>query len=165
MHLYRSLHLLRDYEIPDVFSAEVLWNNAKDYNSSPFQQVNTYSADVKDYVSIEEAIQTACRDSGNLEILILSHGISVPGTFEDTSFETIDNILDTNLKGNINVLKCALPLIKSSTSEPASITMFSSQAGQVYMFLFLMSLNHVMQNVIFGSWCYPMHSRTVHKKQ
>jgi NAD(P)-dependent dehydrogenase (short-subunit alcohol dehydrogenase family) len=50
---------------------------------------------------------------------------------EDMSIETMEHILDTNLTGNIHSIKAALPFIKSSKSAPASIAIFSSQAGQV----------------------------------
>ncbi len=94
-------------------------------------QVNAYSADVKDFASVKKAFEAACSESGNVTAVVLSHGVAVPGTFEDTSIETMEHMLDTNLKGNIHAIKAALPFIKSSKSAPASIAIFSSQAGQV----------------------------------
>ncbi|CAM6017836.1 unnamed protein product [Sphagnum balticum] len=93
--------------------------------------VNAYSADVKDFASVKKAFEAACSESGNVTAVVLSHGVAVPGTFEDTSIETMEHMLDTNLKGNIHAIKAALPFIKSSKSAPASIAIFSSQAGQV----------------------------------
>jgi NADP-dependent 3-hydroxy acid dehydrogenase YdfG len=94
-------------------------------------QVNAYSADVKDFASVKKAFDAACSESGNVTAVVLSHGVAVPGTFEDTSIETMEHMLDTNLKGNIHAIKAVLPFIKSSKSAPASIAIFSSQAGQV----------------------------------
>ncbi|CAK9251938.1 unnamed protein product, partial [Sphagnum jensenii] len=94
-------------------------------------EVNAYSADVKDFASMKKAFEAACSESGNVTAVVLSHGVAVPGTFEDTSIETMEHMLDTNLKGNIHAIKAALPFIKSSKSAPASIAIFSSQAGQV----------------------------------
>lgn len=93
-------------------------------------QVNTYSADVKNVGSIRVAIEAAVKDSGFIEVLILSHGVSCVLTFEDGTVEDYDHVIDTNLKGNIYTLKAALPHIKAN-GGPASICMLSSQAGQV----------------------------------
>lgn len=91
-----------------------------------------YSADVKSFASINKAIEAAVSESGIVELLVLSHGVSVPGTFEERSLEEMDHMIDTNLRGNIHTIKAALPHIKSSKGAPASIAIFSSQAGQVW---------------------------------
>jgi len=93
-------------------------------------KVNVYSADVKSFASINKAIEAAVSESGIVELLVLSHGVSVPGTFEERSLEEMDHMIDTNLRGNIHAIKAALPHIKSSKGAPASIAIFSSQAGQ-----------------------------------
>jgi NADP-dependent 3-hydroxy acid dehydrogenase YdfG len=94
-------------------------------------QVHTHSGDVKNFESINIAIEAAVSDFGAIEVLVLSHGVSSVYTFEDQSVEDFDHIIDTNLKGNIHTIKAALPHIKASEGAPASISMFSSQAGQV----------------------------------
>ncbi|KAG0556442.1 hypothetical protein KC19_11G054400 [Ceratodon purpureus] len=94
-------------------------------------QVNTYSADVKNFGSVNAAIEAAVSDSGVIGVLVLSHGISVVSRFEDQTVQDFDHVIDTNLKGNIHTIKAALPHIKASNGAPASISMFSSQAGQV----------------------------------
>lgn len=94
-------------------------------------QISTYSADVKNFGSINAAVEAAVADSGDIEVLILSHGVSYVLTFEDGTLENYDHVIDTNLKGNIYTIKAALPHIKASEGAPASISIFSSQAGQV----------------------------------
>jgi len=94
-------------------------------------KVNTYSGDVKNVGSIKAAIEAAVSDSGVIEVLILSHGVSCVLPFEDGTIEYYDHVIDTNLKGNIYTIKAALPHIKASEGAPASISIFSSQAGQV----------------------------------
>lgn len=94
-------------------------------------QVNTYSADVKNVGSIKAAIEGAAKDSGVIEVLILSHGVSCVLTFEDGTIENYDHVIDTNLKGNIYTLKAALPHVEAKNGAPASICILSSQAGQV----------------------------------
>ncbi|CAM6045904.1 unnamed protein product [Sphagnum compactum] len=66
---------------------------------------------------------------------------------EDMSIETMEHILDTNLMGNIHSIKAALPFINSSKSAPASIAIFSSQAGQVLQQELISHNNHL--SVVF----------------
>ena len=94
-------------------------------------QVNTYSADVKNFENIKVAIEAAVSDSGVVEVLVLSHGVSIVSSFEDQTVQDFDHIIDTNLKGNLHTIKAALPHIEASEGSPASISIFSSQAGQV----------------------------------
>lgn len=95
------------------------------------EKINTYSADVKSFESTRLAIAAAVGHSGPIEVLLLSHGVSRVLTFDDSTIEDFDHILDTNLKGNIHTIKAALPHIKSSKAVPAAISIFSSQAGLV----------------------------------
>eukprot|EP00850_Spirogloea_muscicola_P012369 SM000079S22487 [mRNA] locus=s79:397638:399317:- [translate_table: standard] len=57
----------------------------------------------------------------------------MPGTFEDTSLEDMHQVVDTNLWGAIHLVKAALPSLReaSKLQGPGSITLVSSQAGQV----------------------------------
>lgn len=94
--------------------------------------VHFFSADVKSYESIENAVNAAVAESGPLDVLICSHGIAVPHTFEDTTLEVMNLMLDTNLKGNLHTIKAALPHISKSrpSTDPACISIVSSQAAQ-----------------------------------
>lgn len=115
-----------------------------------------YSADVKSFASINKAIEAAVSESGIVELLVLSHGVSVPGTFEERSLEEMDHMIDTNLRGNIHAIKAALPHIKSSKGAPASIAIFSSQAGQVWtplsLFDFFVDRLHAFSNFYKIMW-------------
>ena len=93
--------------------------------------VNAYSGDVKDFRSISVAVNAVVCDSGVIGVLILSHGVQRSLTFEDTSIEDINCVLDTNLKGTILSIKAALPYIKASEGAPVVISILSSQASQV----------------------------------
>jgi NAD(P)-dependent dehydrogenase (short-subunit alcohol dehydrogenase family) len=70
-----------------------------------------------------------CDDPCGFPLLLLFFFFFLP--LEDMSIETMEHILDINLMGNIHSIKAAVPFIKSSKSAPASIAIFSSQAGQV----------------------------------
>ena len=92
------------------------------------KQIRVFSADVKDFESVKKAVA----EIGRVDILICSHGVSVAKTFLDYSLEEINNVLDINLRGNLNIIKAILPSMKSrEDSSFASIAIVSSQAGQV----------------------------------
>jgi hypothetical protein len=37
--------------------------------------------DVKEFASMKKTIEAACSEAGNVAMLVLSHGVSVTGTF------------------------------------------------------------------------------------
>lgn len=96
--------------------------------TSAGKQVRIFSADVRDFESVEKAVS----EIGRVDVLICSHGISIPKAFVDCSVKEMNEMLDINLRGNLNVVKAILPSMKSrSDSSFASIAIVSSQAGQV----------------------------------
>ncbi|BBM97269.1 3-dehydrosphinganine reductase [Marchantia polymorpha subsp. ruderalis] len=98
-------------------------------------QVYGYSADVKDFSSVEKALTEAVEKLGPIDVLICSHGVSTPARFEDTPLDSMYHMLDTNLKGNLHCLKAAIPHMKSRISEgPGCISIVSSQAAQVSLY-------------------------------
>lgn len=95
------------------------------------KDVRVFSADVKDFDSIKAVAQQA----GPVDVLICSHGVSVPKALEDLSMEEVNHMLDTNLRGTLHVIKAMLPFMKNRRDHhPASIVLFSSQAGQVGLY-------------------------------
>ncbi|KAL3699735.1 hypothetical protein R1sor_017757 [Riccia sorocarpa] len=98
-------------------------------------EVYGYSADVKNFDSIQKAFAEAVGKLGPIDVLICSHGVSAPATFEDTPLETMYHLIDTNLKGTLHCIKAALPHMKSRSSPgPGAISIVSSQAGQVSLY-------------------------------
>lgn len=56
----------------------------------------------------------------------------MPQELEKQGLDEIKFMIDVNLTGSFNVIKAALPLMKERKDRlPASITLISSQAGQV----------------------------------
>ncbi|KAL2652216.1 hypothetical protein R1flu_020344 [Riccia fluitans] len=98
-------------------------------------EVYGYSADVKDFSSIEKGFAEAVEKLGPIDVLICSHGVAAPATFEDTPLESMYDMMDTNLKGTLHCVKAVLPHMKSRThSGPGAISIVSSQAGQVSLY-------------------------------
>ncbi|GMI86857.1 TSC10A [Hibiscus trionum] len=90
--------------------------------------VSIFSADVRYY----DAVQKAVNDAGPIDILVINQGVFVPQELEKQGLDEVKFMLDVNLMGSFNVIKAALPLMKQRMDGlPASITLISSQAGQV----------------------------------
>ncbi|KAH7387528.1 hypothetical protein KP509_16G027400 [Ceratopteris richardii] len=96
--------------------------------NSTGKEVRVFSADVKNLKSLSNV----ATEAGPIDVLICSHGVAIPKTFEDSSLDEINHMLDTNLRGNLYVIKAMLPSLKNRKDNyPASIAIVSSQAGQV----------------------------------
>ncbi|MBA0814606.1 hypothetical protein Gohar_020424 [Gossypium harknessii] len=90
--------------------------------------VSIFSADVRDY----DAVQKAVNDAGPIDVLVVNQGVFVPQELDKQGLDEIKFMIDVNLMGSFNVIKAALPLMKERKDRlPASISLISSQAGQV----------------------------------
>ncbi|KAB2084803.1 hypothetical protein ES319_A05G358300v1 [Gossypium barbadense] len=90
--------------------------------------VAIFSADVRDH----DAVQKAVNDAGPIDVLVVNQGVFVPQELEKQGLDEIKFMIDVNLMGSFNVIKAALPLMKERKDRlPASISLISSQAGQV----------------------------------
>ncbi|CAK7341225.1 unnamed protein product [Dovyalis caffra] len=92
-------------------------------------KVAVFAADVRDF----DAVQRAVDQAGPIDVLIVNQGVLVPQELEKQGLDEVKFMLDVNLMGSFNMIKAALPAMKSSRKNrgPASITLMSSQAGQV----------------------------------
>ncbi|KAJ7544411.1 hypothetical protein O6H91_09G078300 [Diphasiastrum complanatum] len=93
-------------------------------------EVKTFSADVADYEAVVRTMEAA----EEIDVLICSHGLAVVRSLEDISIKDVNTMLDTNLKGNINIIKAAISKMKQPHDNPRSIAIVSSQAGQTGVF-------------------------------
>ncbi|XP_010486091.1 PREDICTED: 3-dehydrosphinganine reductase TSC10A [Camelina sativa] len=91
-------------------------------------EVATFSADVRDYDAVSKAID----ESGPIDVLVVNQGVFTATELVEHSPEDVKFTIDVNLVGSFNVIKAALPAMKARKDRgPASITLVSSQAGQV----------------------------------
>ncbi|PKU72520.1 3-dehydrosphinganine reductase TSC10A-like [Dendrobium catenatum] len=93
-------------------------------------EVAIFSADVRDAEEVARAIEEA----GPIDVLVCNQGVFVPQELEKQELEEVKFMVDVNLMGTFHLIKAALPAMKRRTREtglPASITLMSSQAGQV----------------------------------
>ncbi|KAK6255011.1 Short-chain dehydrogenase/reductase SDR - like 10 [Theobroma cacao] len=90
--------------------------------------VAIFAADVRDY----DAVQSAIKEAGPIDVLVVNHGVYVIQELENQGLDVVKFMIDVNLTGSFNVIKAALPLMKDRKDKwPASIALMSSMAGQV----------------------------------
>ncbi|XP_057854802.1 3-dehydrosphinganine reductase TSC10A isoform X3 [Cryptomeria japonica] len=92
------------------------------------QQISIFSADVRDFEQVKEALGEA----GPVDVLICNHGVYTPQELELQPLATMQAMMDINFMGTVHLIKAALPRMKDRTDGvPCSIALMSSQAGQV----------------------------------
>ena len=71
--------------------------------------------DVTNQENIKEAIANVIEEFGQLDILINYAGISIPTSIDDENYEeSWDRTFDVLLKGQVNLIRAALPFIRES---------------------------------------------------
>ncbi|MFD2726436.1 SDR family oxidoreductase [Hyunsoonleella rubra] len=87
--------------------------NPKNYPESQFQLLEL---DVKDSVSIDEAVSQVIRAEGRLDVLVNNAGAGITGPIEEIPEEEIKSNFETNFFGPINVIKAVLPQMRKQKS-------------------------------------------------
>ena len=73
----------------------------------------TYVAmDVTDDASVERAIAEVLRCEGRIDALVHCSGVSLAGSFEDTTIEEAKRQFETNFFGAIRVMRAVLPVMR-----------------------------------------------------
>ncbi|ESQ41931.1 hypothetical protein EUTSA_v10014360mg [Eutrema salsugineum] len=81
-------------------------------------EVDTFSADVRDYDAVSKAVD----ESGPIDVLVVNQGVFIGKELEKQSPEEVKFMIDVNLLGSFNVIEAALPSMKARESRgPASI--------------------------------------------
>ncbi len=99
-----------------LYFAEQGWNVAatlrapeKQSGFAHYPNIKTYQLDVTDTPSITTAVAKAIEDFGQIEVLVNNAGVSVFGAFECATENEIQQQLNTNLLGVMNVTRAVLP--------------------------------------------------------
>jgi NAD(P)-dependent dehydrogenase (short-subunit alcohol dehydrogenase family) len=73
----------------------------------------TYVAmDVTDEASVERAVGEVLRREGRIDALVHCSGVSLAGSFEDTTVEEAKRQFDTNFFGAVRVMRAVLPVMR-----------------------------------------------------
>ncbi|MEW4924172.1 SDR family oxidoreductase [Algibacter sp. 2305UL17-15] len=87
--------------------------NPKNYKNSLFSLLEL---DVKNTVTINNAVQSVIKAEGRLDVLINNAGAGITGPIEEIPEEEIKANFDTNFFGPINVIKAVLPQMRAQNS-------------------------------------------------
>jgi len=93
------------------------------------KNITTYVLDVKDKDSVKSCIQQVILDFGKIDVIVNNAGVYTTNPLELTSDTTIDDIVETNIKGVIRTTKTIVEHFRENKS--GIIVNVSSLAGRV----------------------------------
>jgi 3-oxoacyl-[acyl-carrier protein] reductase len=145
-------------------------------------------ADATDVEAIKSAVEKTVATFGRLDVLVNNAGTAIPKTFEETTLEEMDRVIDINLRGTMAATQAALKHMKSGgriittgsaigerVSTPGLVA-YSATKGAVKMFTQALSrevgsrgitVNNVQPgpidtdlNPAAGDWAVPQKAAT-----
>src|SRR6267143_3848441 len=108
---------------------EILERTAEELNQKcGAERIFPYAFDVRDCVQIDSLVKHIIERWQSLDILINNSGLAIPETVDQISDDGWDNVMETNLRGVMQLVRAALPhMIKNDFGDIVNV---SSQAGK-----------------------------------
>jgi NADP-dependent 3-hydroxy acid dehydrogenase YdfG len=92
------------------------------------ERVFPYEFDIRDRKKIEELVADVFTRWQSIDVLINNSGLAVPETVEEITDEGWDTVIETNLRGVMQLVRAALPHMRAN--DFGDIVNVSSQAGK-----------------------------------
>ena len=83
-------------------------------------------ADATDTEAVKGAVEETVATFGRLDVLVNNAGTAIPKTFEETTFDEMDRMIDINVRGTLAATKAALKHMQSG----GRIVMIGSAVGE-----------------------------------
>lgn len=87
----------------------IVYGTSRNPKKNDKTKINLLALDVRDVISINEAIQYVINKEGKIDVLINNAGVGITGALEEIPTEEIRNNFETNFFGPIEVMKAVLP--------------------------------------------------------
>jgi len=109
--------------------ADVLQRTADELNATlGSERIFPYEFDIRDRVQTEELVAEVYGRWQAIDVLINNSGLAVPETVEQITDDGWETVMDTNLRGVMQLVRAVLPLMRRN--DFGDIVNVSSQAGK-----------------------------------
>jgi NADP-dependent 3-hydroxy acid dehydrogenase YdfG len=109
--------------------SEVLRRTAEEINAMlATERVFPYECDIRDRTQVAELIRNVVERWHSIDVLVNNSGLAVPETVEEITDEGWDTVMETNLRGVMQLVRAVLPHMRRN--DFGDIVNVSSQAGK-----------------------------------
>lgn len=93
-------------------------------------KATTYQCDVSDFTAVESMMKDLIKEYGRIDILVNNAGITRDNLIMKMKEEDFDAVIDTNLKGAFNTIKCiSRQMLKQRSGKIVNIASVSGVVG------------------------------------